>query len=67
MLLPSGSCLHPSCSCSPAGIQSQGQKDGREVEVWLLPGKPGVQLEPQILGSQIGQQLCPLLQLREAT
>lgn len=32
MLLPSGSCLHPSCSCSPAGIQSQGQKDGRDVE-----------------------------------
>lgn len=32
MLLPCGSCLHPSCSCSPAGIQSQGQKDGREVE-----------------------------------
>ena len=24
--------LHPSCSWSPAGIQRQGQKDGREVE-----------------------------------
>lgn len=32
MPLPSGSCLHPSCSCPPAGIQSQGQKDRREVE-----------------------------------
>ena len=62
-----GAACTPPAHAHPLGSRARARKTEGKWKVWLLPGKPGVQLEPQILGSQIGQQLCPLLQLREAT
>lgn len=65
--------FHVGAACTPPaharllGSRARARKMEGKWKVWLLPGKPGVQLEPRILRSQMGQQLCLLLQLREAT
>lgn len=65
--------FHAGAACTPPahdcllGSRGRARKTEGKWKVWLSPGKPGVQLEPQILRSQMGQQLCLLLQLREAT
>lgn len=67
MPLPSGSCCTPPAHARLLGSRARARKTEGRWKVWLLTGKPGVQLESRILGSQMGQQLSPLLQLREAT
>ena len=65
--------FHAGAACTPPahdrllGSRGRARKTEGKWKVWLSPGKPGVQLEPWILRSQMGQQLCLLLQLREAT